>query len=409
MGLDISAHPIDTALFRDRLIPFVQGQGDLDDLIQRAVALAAVRHRAGSWGLGAYNVQSAFADAQRNAAPTVTHSYEKPVSQPSLLGKLFGAKAKTVTESYEAPDRVPGLPDFDTDLAIWGRPFFIVADDEPTALADFERYLALAGQGDDAVDVLGGEMIARMEGLRTRIPADTHAAVLAAARAFPPFPQVARPDGEARFSGARAERSLRKQLQSLREIFAARGTERTFNVDEMQEDEEDDEGGERWVRVDTGATERPPPTADDLLPSLPHSIVGFASALLPGWMNRGSNHASFLLDKIGVKTRGLIDTPEALFAPLVKAAPRVGADLRTTIFDNFSLGGYVPPEKMSAFVEILEQRKHELSRAWYPDEAANFVSPDFVKIIEPARYALKRGYGYLEAAEVYSGPLGMMN
>jgi len=247
MGLDISAHPIDTALFRDRLIPFVQGQGALDDVIERAVALAAVRYRANSWGLGAYNVQRAFTDAQGEAAPKVVHQYERPVSQPSMLGRLFGAKAKTVTESYEAPERVPGLPDFDTDLALWGRPFFIVADDEATALADLERYLALPAQSEAAVDALCQEMIARMEAMRTRLPADTNPAVLAAARAFPPFPQVAQPDGESKFSAARTERALRKQVETLRDIFAARGTKKTFDL-EGNEDA-DEEGGERWVRV----------------------------------------------------------------------------------------------------------------------------------------------------------------
>jgi hypothetical protein len=406
MGLDISAHPIDTALFRDRLIPFVQGQGALDDLIQRAVAVAAISHRANAWGLGAYNVESAFTNAQRDAAPIVVHTYQKTISEPSLLAKLFGAKAKTVPDQYEAPDRVPGLPGFDTDLAIWGRPFFIVADDEAIALADYERYLSLVGQSPDAVDALGRDMIARMEAMRARIPADTHASVLAAAGAFPAFPTLAKPDCEQIFNAARVERAYRKQAQSWRDIFAARGTKQTFNVDDMEHDEEGDEGGERWVQI--AGDERPQPTADELLPSLPHSIVGFAAALLPGWMNRGSNHASFLFDKIGVKMRGLIETPEPLFAPLVKEASKVGDGLRTTIFDNFSLGGYVAPENVAAFVDLLEQHKYELSRAW-GDHYGDALSPDYIKIIEPARYALKYGFGYIEAAEVYSAPLGMMN
>ena len=406
MGLDISAHAVDTALFRDRLIPFVQGKGALDDLIQRAVAVAAISHRANAWGLGAYNVESAFTNAQRDAAPTVVHTYQKTVSEPSLLAKLFGAKAKTVPDQYEAPDRVPGLPGFDTDLAIWGRPFFIVADDEATALADFERYLALVGQNSDLVDPIGREMIARMEAMRARIPADTHPGVLSAARAFPAFPTLAKPDAEHVFNAARAERTFRKQVQSWRDIFAARGTRQTFNVDDVDQDEESDGGGERWVRVD--GNERPDPTADELLPSLPHSIVGFAAALLPGWMNRGSNHASFLFDKIGVKTRGLIETPEPVFAPLIKEAAAVGASLRATIYDNFSLGGYVAPANVPAFVELLDKHKYELSQAW-GDDCDGALSSDYIKIIEPARYALKHGFGYIEAAEVYSAPLGIMN
>jgi hypothetical protein len=183
MGLDISAHPIDTAVFRDRLIPFVQGQGSLDDLIERAVAIAAVSHRANSWGLGAFRAEMDFAEAQRNAAPRTMQRYERPGREPSFIAKMFGAKAKPVVEEFEAPERTPGLPGFDSDLAVWGRPFFIVADDAETALADFERYMALIGEDGAAIDALAHEMIARMEALRARIPADAHPDVLAVARA----------------------------------------------------------------------------------------------------------------------------------------------------------------------------------------------------------------------------------
>jgi hypothetical protein len=221
---------------------------------------------------------------------------------------------------------------------------------------------------------------------------------------------VIQPDQEWQFSAERAERGYRRQIQFWRDIFAARGTEQTFNVDEWEEDEEDepaDERGGRWISLDDDDEQRDQPTANELLPALPQSMVSFASALLPGWMNRGNNHASFLFDKIGVKASDLFETPEALFAPLVKQAPVMAEALSSTISGNFELGGYVPPQKVAAFVERLEKHKIALSTAW--GEGATELSPDYIKIIEPARYALKHGYGYLEAAEVYSGPLGMMN
>jgi hypothetical protein len=38
-----------------------------------------------------------------------------------------------------------------------------------------------------------------------------------------------------------------------------------------------------------------------------------------------------------------------------------------------------------------------------------FMAEDYIKVLEPATYALKKGFGYLEAAEIYSGPLGWAN
>ena len=35
--------------------------------------------------------------------------------------------------------------------------------------------------------------------------------------------------------------------------------------------------------------------------------------------------------------------------------------------------------------------------------------PDFLKVMEPLRDAEQRKMGFLEAAEVYSGPMGVMN
>ena len=43
-----------------------------------------------------------------------------------------------------------------------------------------------------------------------------------------------------------------------------------------------------------------------------------------------------------------------------------------------------------------------------PEETKG-LAEDYIKILEPATYALKNGYGYLEAAEIYSGPLGWAN
>ena len=68
---------------------------------------------------------------------------------------------------------------------------------------------------------------------------------------------------------------------------------------------------------------------------------------------------------------------------------------------------------MAAFVDLLTRHRRELILAWQnrPYDAANFdmLAADFNKILEPATYALRHGYGFIEAAEVHSGILGWMN
>lgn len=78
MGYDVSAHPVDVDLIQDRLLPYVQGEGDIDDLIQDAVRLAQVRFRANAWGLGLVNLAHAEADEKRKK-PTKQKSASKTV------------------------------------------------------------------------------------------------------------------------------------------------------------------------------------------------------------------------------------------------------------------------------------------------------------------------------------------
>ena len=86
-----------------------------------------------------------------------------------------------------------------------------------------------------------------------------------------------------------------------------------------------------------------------------------------------------------------------------------------SVFGNYCLGGYVPPHKMQAFVDLLTRHRRELILAWHEgledtgdiDRLAGMA--DFIKILEPATYALRQGYGFIEAAEIYSGILGWMN
>ena len=160
--------------------------------------------------------------------------------------------------------------------------------------------------------------------------------------------------------------------------------------------------------------------ADEPLPAreyvrnLPLQMAGFAAELMPGWMSRGYGFASSLFDKIGVKASHVFETPELLFKDLVKDAPEMREALNTTIVENFILGGYVPAAKMKTFVDLLAKHERAMVLAFHKGpaptpEQIKFMAEDYIKILEPATYALRNGFGYLEAAEIYSGPLGWAN
>lgn len=118
MGFDTSYHPVDMQLIETRLLPYLAGHGndgDIDDLVARAVGIRKTRFRAKAWALG---VQAALRDDAGDSG-------------------------------------------FDSWLHVWGRPFFIVGDGVGSVVEGMQRYLAV--QDDDAVDAIAGEMIGRLD------------------------------------------------------------------------------------------------------------------------------------------------------------------------------------------------------------------------------------------------------
>lgn len=92
MGYDTSFHPLPLETVTERLIPYLLGEGDIDDLVAQAVHLRRVRSRAKAWALACQQVE-----------PT--------------------------------PRRL------DPWMHVWGRPFFLVIDDLDLMLDVHEQYL----------------------------------------------------------------------------------------------------------------------------------------------------------------------------------------------------------------------------------------------------------------------------
>ncbi len=395
MGLDTSAHPVDVALFRDRLVPFVKDGKPIDDLIARAAQRALLADRAATWRFAALRFSWTLQHAQEAVVPQVTEHYPDPEHRLSFLGRMLGRKPKM--KSFTHPERVPGLAGYDSELAAFGRPYFIPAGDTNTVLALYDRYLKAEDQ--DGIDAIAREVVSAMSAGALSFPAGTRPEVVAATKALLPFDKHILPvrdenDGPAP-TLAQQQRRLKREAECWRAIFQNRDS--NAPLPEAYRHPESDDGDA---------------PARDYLPNLPMQLAGFAAALMPGWMSRGYGFASSLFHQIGVKTSHIFETPEALFRDLINAAPAMRDALDTTIVGNFCLGGYVPPQKMQTFVDLLAKHRREMILAFHkgaPPANIEDMAADHAKIIEPATYALRNGYGYLEAAEIYSAPLGWAN
>ncbi len=415
LGLDYSLHPVDPVLFRERIVPYAMGRGDISDLIERAIRVGVVRDRSSAWRQATFDLHEAMRTAQEKVGPKIKYKTEKQAPQ-SPADKQQGKPPQIIVEESEYPAPAPGMPGFDTDLTVWGRPFFNTAEGAVAGLAGHQLFMATVGKPAAEVDALCKKMLADLDTRRSRTPPDTTPAVTAAIAKAPPYVRAAKVDHKPSDTalwrkGYAAEWSMIRTIwdqRSAKEIDDA-ALARTARVKAGLPAEEDN----GWVDVSDPSRPRLLPTGRELMAGLPLRLAGFAAALEPGWMGRGSAFTSSALRQIGVDPGDIFETPIRLFEEMVKAAPAGPWYFRDTIYDNFSLGGYVRPEKVPKLVQLLEANKDKLVRAWANDPPTAFDlengPTDYLKNVEPAMYAASKGWGYLEAAEIYSGFLGWSN
>lgn len=252
--------------------------------------------------------------------------------------------------------RAPAVPaTFESHLHVWGRPFFITMDEPTEVSAAIDRYLA-ASPAD--VDDIAREMIQRLD---------------------PALVSHVKPDRSGRLAPPkRRAQGIRYKMDFLRECFRALRRGETVT---------DGEGEEADPR-------------DFFIGSFPLDVVEFAAHFRPGWMARGYVWPTHLLGEAGVGIAEYFQTAAPLFEPLAGDIPEIAANLEDTITANYMLGGYVPPDKVPALRALVEGR---LS-GWNEDTRL-----ELRKTLEALHDAERRGLGFVEAAEIYSGPAGIMN
>ncbi len=347
MGYDVSAHPVDVKLIQDRLLPYVQGEGDIEDLLQEAVRLAQVRFRANAWGLGLVNLAHAEADEKR----------KKPTKKKTA-SKTTKKKKPTPKPTWLVPDA------FDSDLHIWGRPFLITTPTERVS-ESIDRYLAATPK---QVDKIAREMLYELN---------------------PELVDKVTPDTEGKLPTAK------KLAEGLR-----------FPLDFFKSAYPKLETGEK-VELPNGEET----TAKDLfLGSFGHHLMIFASTLQPGWMSRGYVWCTAYIGRAELDASDHIQSTASLFQPLMKEIKGYAKSFEPSITANYMLGGYVQPKQVTSFREWMEEHTEEMINAcldegWSEEEAR----VPFQKIMEPLREAEYRKMGFLEATEIYSGFEGTMN
>lgn len=328
MGYDVSNHPVDTKLITERLIPAFLGDAPIDDILDRAADLSVVARRAEQWAFRVIQLAQELSNQQDDVAPD---------EEPYLR-----------------------LPGWNTDLSVWGRPFFIVADSVDESLSALEQYMQCTQKDLSAVDRIAATMLARLDTRKGGWPAEAHPARVALYEAAYPLcehlPELKKKDQKPA-DPAKTRRRWEMIWEAYREGWAHRDSKRKINSEVLEE----------------------PSKASDLAREAPYILLNLAAQVLPGWMARGTVWPTQLFEKIGVPVSHVFETPTALFEPLVRAFPAIEANFRTTIIMNHSLGGYVRPENVATLRALLEKHERELVYA--------FVEPHVMSRVDPERVA----------------------
>jgi hypothetical protein len=318
MEFDVSFHPVDVELIQGRLLPFVEGKGEIDDLVEDAVRISKVRLRAHAWALGLLH-----------------HSQAENDSKP----RKKGAKP--------APS---WRHKFDSNLHVWGRPFFITVQRPDQVSRAVDRYLKAKPED---VDAIADDMLRILDpGLVDKVEPDRDN----------PLPR-----------DDRLAAGIREPMDLFRECFKAHSKKEKLRVP----------GGELVA------------PAELFKDSFALSALSFAALFRPGWTARGHVWPTGLLEEAGLEVPPLFETAAPLFQPLLSKVPEIAERMENTISGNRMVGGYVSPDNVSDLRIYLEEHLDKFRSAE--------CRVDFQKILEAVQDAEREHMGFAEASEICSG------
>jgi hypothetical protein len=293
--------------------------------VNRAVLLAKVRFHANAYGLGVVKIEHA-----------------------EFMKKQKKKRSSTLPAS------------FDSDLHVWGRPFFITDDHPEEVSCSIDRYLAASSSAevkkivDDMLDRLDPQLVGKIE----------------------PAPEGHLPDDADLANG------LRWKLDTLRAAL------RAFKAGEKKFQGQDGESHDPKQLLQT---------------ALPHALLEFAAIFQPGWMGRGYVWPTHLIDEAELDPEGLFESARFWIEPLLPVLKGIKIQPEATIAGNFTVGGCVRPDRVPALRQWLEANASVILKKCKDCEV------DWRKLMEAVLDAERRNLGFAEATEIYSGPMGIMN
>jgi hypothetical protein len=252
---------------------------------------------------------------------------------------------------------------FSPDLHVWGRPFFITSASEHVS-AMVDRYLAAKPE---AVDALALEQL--------------HALHPSLGNHVTPDEDGMLPDDEL------IARSFREPLDFLRSVFPHIPSGKP-------------------VKTPDGESADP---EDVILFQMPLAVITFAANFRPGWMARGHVWFTQFLSDANLDADGLVEPASSLFAPILQQIGGWEEAFEPTITQNYTIGGYVRPANVPAFRLYWEAHRDKLLAPFVADGEPETGELNWLKILEALRDAEHRQLAFLEATEVYSGFMGIMN
>ncbi|MEM1262498.1 MAG: hypothetical protein AAGH76_08880 [Pseudomonadota bacterium] len=343
MGYDISYHPVDVNYLESTVFPYILGETDSTAFFDKPTAIAQARFQANAWGLG---ILDRYHEQGR-----LEYEWDNQNAIKKAALKLAGKKR---------PEREF---EFESDLYVWGRPFFITGDTPEQVTASIARYL---DADVPAVNTLAGQAI------KDKWPQ--------LAGAIEPKFEQAPPSREDFYN------EVSWKIVLMRDAVAAlrAGTE---------------------VKIPDGESMDP---AECLTAYLQHCVIEFAAISHPGWMTRGYVWPTYLCDLGGLPTVMFQSaaTPFSAFAEKLPAAKLRDDD---AISENYMVGGYVPAAEVPQLKQLFADGRNSILAAAAKEGWEDGCRITLQKLDETIHYCETHNLGFIEAAEIYSGPMGIMN
>jgi len=135
---------------------------------------------------------------------------------------------------------------------------------------------------------------------------------------------------------------------------------------------------------------------------LPFILIEFAARLHPGWMTAGPLNPTRLMADAGIKPLTLFDSARLLFQPWGDQALNNPTEIQQSMITQpYQIGGYLTPDRVSQFIDLLDAKQNQLINARPADEQpqAQFA---ITMWREAAQYAMQKGFGLIEVADLFN-------